>query len=275
MNGVFGICRLGNECSSLECGNRHPHLIPFCDLVVVQSPLFLSPMNPLAAPKSKTPKLPEIPLVPPKVPDALGAAADTVRESDLTQEEQEQIIQHLAKTSDHLEEHKLALKDATAALKKKNSYFYYFFRFFRLISSHVREFKNYILDPNVPMHHKMLYASLYCFLVYLLVFLVVLKMHGLIGVACSPLVGDTEKCRVLQQARRHEQAAARSATTVAADMTFNCNDVVYDERGTKALVTSMMYVWKEVEKNNGDPPRSIMAQVEPRKSIMLYVCVQK
>ena len=58
-------------------------------------------------------------------------------------------------------------------------------------------------------------------------------------------------------------------------MTFNCNDVVYDERGTKALVTSMMYVWKEVEKNNGDPPRSIMAQVEPRKSIMLYVCVQK
>ena len=184
-------------------------------------------------------------------------------------------IQNLENASDHLEEHNLALEDATAAQKKLDIYLYYFFRFFDLISSHVREFKNYILDPNVPMHHKMLYASLYCFLVYLLVFLVVLKMHGLIGVACSPLVGDTEKCRVLQQARRHEQAAARSAKTVAADMTFNCNDVVYDERGTKALVTSMMYVWKEVEKNNGDPPRSIMAQVEPRKSIMLYVCVQK
>jgi len=236
MNGVFGICRLGNECSSLECGKRHPpHLIPFCDLVVVQSPLFLSPMNPLAAPKSKTPKLPEIPQVPPEVHDALEAAADKVRESDLTQEEQEQIIQNLAKASDHLEGHKLALEDATAAQKKLNIYLYYFFRFFDLISSHVREFKNYILDPKVPMHHKMLYASLYCFLVYLLVFLVVLKMHGLIGVACSPLVGDTEKCRVLQQARRHEQAAARSDTTVAADMTFNCNDVVYDERGTRVV----------------------------------------
>ena len=90
MNGVFGICRLGNKCLSLECGKTDtPHLIPFCDLVVVQSPLFLSPMNPLA-----TPKLPEIPLVPPEVPDALGAAADTVRESGLTQEEQEQIIQN-------------------------------------------------------------------------------------------------------------------------------------------------------------------------------------
>lgn len=138
----------------------------------------------------------------------------------------------------------------------------------------------------MPLHHKTLYASLYCFLVYVLVFLVVLKMHGLIGVACSPLVGDTEKCRVLQQARRHEQAAARSATTVAADMTFNCNDMVYDECGTKALVPSMMYVWKEVEKNNGDtcvlqPCQDHLcrpfsrARVEPRKSIMLHVCVQK
>jgi hypothetical protein len=151
--------------------------------------------------------------------------------------------------------HEHALREhtrATAAQKKNDKYF------FRLISSHVREFKNYIVDPNVPRHDKMLYAFLYCFLIYVLVFLVQSTMHGQVGVACSPLVGNTEMCRALLQARRHEQAAARSPTTVAADMTFNCNDVVYDERGTKALVPSMMYVWKEVEKNSGDPPRRIM-----------------
>jgi len=154
--------------------------------------------------------------------------------------------------------HEHALREhtrATAAQKKNDKYF---FRFFRLISSHVREFKNTIVDPNVPRHDKMLYAFLYCFLIYVLVFLVQSTMRGQVGMACAPLVGNTEMCRALLQARRHEQAAARSPTTVAADMTFNCNDVVYDERGTKAVVPSMMYVWKEVEKNSGDPPRRIM-----------------
>ena len=33
---------------------------------------------------------------------------------------------------------------------------------------------------------------------------------------------------------------------------------LYDERGTKALVPSMMYVWNDVEKNNGAPPQNIM-----------------
>ena len=150
-------------------------------------------MNHLAAPNPETPKLPEIPLVPPEVHDALGAAANTVRESDLTQEEQEQIIQNLEKASDHLEDHELALEDATAAQKKLDIYLYYFFRFFDLISSHVREFKNYILDPKVPVHHKMLYASLYCFLIYVLVFLVQSMMHGQIGVVHAHRWSATRK----------------------------------------------------------------------------------
>ena len=36
MNGVFGICRLGNECST-SAETDTPHFIPFCDLNVVQS----------------------------------------------------------------------------------------------------------------------------------------------------------------------------------------------------------------------------------------------
>jgi len=80
-------------------------------------------------------------------------------------------------------------------------------------------------------------------------------------------------CKELLQAHRHEQAAAAlpsaaacSPTTVAAVMTFNANEVVYDERGTKALVPSMMYVWKEVKKNNGDRPLSIMDMSFPPRT---------
>ena len=216
-------------------------------------------MNPLAPalplPKPKTLKTPETPQVPKDVYDLLEQAVNLVGKSGLAQEEQGQITKALADAYDHIKSHEHALREhtrATAAQKKNDKYF---FRFFRLISSHVREFKNTIVDPNVPRHDKMLYAFLYCFLIYVLVFLVQSTMHGQVGVACSPLVGNTEMCRALLQARRHEQAAARSPTTVAADMTFNCNDVVYDERGTKALVPSMMYVWKEVEKNSSETPR--------------------
>lgn len=88
-------------------------------------------MNPLAAPNPETRKLPEIPQMPPEAPDELGAAPDTVLESGLTQGEKKEIIQHLAKASDHLEEHKLALEHATAALKRTWSN--YFFRFLSLI----------------------------------------------------------------------------------------------------------------------------------------------
>ena len=219
-------------------------------------------MNPLAPalplPKPGTLETPETPQVPQHVYDLLEQAANMVGKSGLAQEEQGQITKALADAYDHIKSHEHALREhtrATAAQKKNDKYF---FRFFRLISSHVREFKNNIVDPNVPRHDKMLYAFLYCFLIYVLVFLVQSTMRGQVGMACAPLVGNTEMCRALLQARRHEQAAARSPTTVAADMTFNCNDVVYDERGTKALVPSMMYVWKEVEKNSGDPPRRIM-----------------
>ena len=49
-------------------------------------------------------------------------------------------------------------------------------------------------------------------------------------------------------------APAPAAVTVP----FGCNNVLYDERGTKALVPSMVFVWNDVEKNNGAPPQTIM-----------------
>ena len=55
-----------------------------------------------------------------------------------------------------------------------------------------------------------------------------------------------------------EKTCGTTPSTPAAVVPFSCNDVLYDERGTKALVPSMMYVWNDVEKNNGAPPRNIM-----------------
>jgi hypothetical protein len=158
-------------------------------------------MNPLAPalplPKPKTLKTPETPQVPKDVYDLLEQAVNLVGKSGLAQEEQGQITKALADAYDHIKSHEHALREhtrATAAQKKNDKYF---FRFFRLISSHVREFKNYIVDPNVPRHDKMLYAFLYCFLIYVLVFLVQSTMRGQVGVACAPLVGNTEMCRAL------------------------------------------------------------------------------
>ena len=59
---------------------------------------------------------------------------------------------------------------------------------------------------------------------------------------------------------------APTPPTSAAVVPFNCNDVLYDERGTKALVPSMMYVWNDVEKNNGAPPQNIMDKTFSKKT---------